>query len=336
MCASPSRSDIFIADSNGISAICLRDVQDGAPAKRRRAYIDDDGLSAKGMAVHPLDGSLVVAATNQNCVLIFSSDGSDDDDDEDSRIEGFGAPMDVAVALDGTIYVADFGNDRIQIISRPPPTPPGESDDEFFPTEVATLSQVSTPKALCLDERWGRLFVAGGSHPESGGCISMIPVPTRAERLDPVMRCLLLSKHHRACVKSGLYVLQTLESELAQDVYLPGFPASLPVGRLVLWYAVEVVCDRFQLSTCLPTWWIDSEDDRRELFDQFDETYSTCELCLPRFMLEGFAAKYSLQDVWVDLLTSANFASPRTTKGLELLTALREPGIVAKIIGFAW
>ena len=328
LCASRGGSEVLIAESGRISAMCLRT----APHKVRRTYLAEDGLSAKGVAVHPIDGSLVIAATNQNCVRIFSSDGSDDYDDEDKCFEGFNAPMDVAVALDGTIYVADYGNDRIQIISRPCPKPrspfPAYDDDEVEVTTLASGNQVSTPKALCLDERWGRLFVAGGLPESVGGCITMMPVPTRAERLDPVFRSLLLAKHRRAHVKTGLYLLQTLERELAHDVYIPGFPASLPVGRLVLWYAVEVVCEWFQLSTCLPTSWYFAR--KEDLFEQAGIDHLVdCETELPHEDLVEHVSDY-----WENFL--AHSASPRMAKALELLTSLREPGIVANIIGFVW
>ena len=197
--------------------------------------------------------------------------------------------------------------------------------------EVMTLAsghRMSTPKALCLDERWGRLFVAGGLPESVGGCITMMPVPTRAERLDPVFRSLLLAKHRRAHVKTGLYLLQTLERELAHDVYIPGFPASLPVGRLVLWYAVEVVCEWFQLSTCLPTSWYFAR--KEDLFEQAGIDHLVdCETELPHEDLVEHVSDY-----WENFL--AHSASPRMAKALELLTSLREPGIVANIIGFVW
>ncbi len=72
--------------------------------------------NARGVAVGS-DGTVYVADTGKNRVVVFRADGRyvqtiDSPSNED---ESFGLPQDIECAADGTLYVSDYVNDRIQV-----------------------------------------------------------------------------------------------------------------------------------------------------------------------------------------------------------------------------
>src|SRR5579875_557239 len=208
---------------------------DGPPATARfrrplglaaGAYGAADGAGQQAKFRHPQavavapDGSVVVADTVSNTVRWVGTDGrvttlagsSYDDGDVEAGLALFRRPEGVAVGADGTVYVADTGNDRVCSIS-----PSGQL------RVVAGRRRPSLPEGPAPDLRWPTNVVVA----PTGTVYVTDAAYGLVHRIEPDGRATVLP-HERGWQPVGLALLPSGEVLVAETNWAPNGPR----GRL--------------------------------------------------------------------------------------------------------
>ena len=215
---------VFISEHHRIRAISPEGIVSTLAGSGEPGYGDGMAENARfddpsGLAIGP-DGALYLADRENHCVRRVTREGLVTSVTREHsgqvgrgfREGGLFCPTSVAVASDGTIFVADFYHHRVrQICNGVLSTLAGSGlDNEANASVVAGLgaeARIPLPTGLFLDKTSGLLYVTSTSNDlEDISSVLTIAVQTRFERwaarVDPLFQTWLLAQKGRSGTKA--------------------------------------------------------------------------------------------------------------------------------------